>query len=470
MPLPNPFAFDFLPARRGGPSEAGGSAGSPSPTGGDAPEQEPGGLIHRFLRSLQSEETRRGYERDLESFFNPYRLVKGKERITEKDLQKVTREEIMCFLYEQRQYEGYSKNTIRHRATALRSFFKWLEKHGHVEELPFGREEGSTQLMKAALKAGGEDPGTEDPAKKDSGEKDSAEKNPNREAGTSAGQRIPKATDQALENGSEFSMRADPGERALPLETLLLEFEKIPSDLLEISPWIRQAIDAATSSSPEEEQISFSLQDLPMTVYLPFQRLPEVVYWALRFFSQLTEKARQKGRASQLKMLGISHLDGSDEEHLWATVRHFPDEYVSREGPFQRTSQRSGDSQTSGSSQTSGCNTEVWAGIRQTTLRRIESEGPDSRFTKWPVMEMLAALHAQDWILPTPLHRQLQRMVGAPLEQSGQGENRLPNQAWHPAGSEAVWEQVATEVTATLENAFRVGREDTLSLQFRSRS
>jgi len=150
MALPNPFALKYLPVRRGERSEEGGASTPPIGTG--APAEEPGGLLGRFLRSLRSDETRRGYRRCLESFFEPRLRFSDKERITEEHVQKVTRGQILYFLSQQRQRQEYSKNTIRRRATALRSFFTWLEARGHVEELPFGKEEGSTKLMKAALK------------------------------------------------------------------------------------------------------------------------------------------------------------------------------------------------------------------------------------------------------------------------------------------------------------------------------
>lgn len=451
MPLPTPFAFDFLPVRREEPSEtAGGSAGSPSPTGGDAPEQEPGGLIRRFLRSLQSKETRRGYERDLESFFDPYRLVKGTGRITERDLRNVTREEILHFLGRERQHEGYSKNTIRHRATALRSFFRWLEKHGHVWELPFGREEGSSQLMKAALKAAGEGP---------------------RQKGSR--QNRPRKEDPDEKSGF--------GGGAVPLKTLLPRRQRAGSELLEIRHWIRRATGSARfDPSNWEGGGSFSIERAPMMVTLPFRQLPGKICWALKVFRHLAKKARREGRVPQLKVLRIrgpqpfqeGSKDRVEKDLIEIRVWRSPAERFSKEG----ASRTSGKSSTSGRpsagsrSNTSSGDGKLSAGVIHPALEEIKDEGPASRFAKWPVLEALAALYAREWSLPVPLYEQLQRTARAPLEQSRRGENNLPGQEWRPAGSEAARKHVAMEVTAALESAFRFGREETLAVHLRSRS
>jgi hypothetical protein len=416
MPLPNPFALEYLPVRRGAPSEEAG-ASAPLP-GKGAPVAKPGGLLGRFLQSLRSEETRRGYRQCLESFFEPHlrfglaaEIPTGEvpteevateeipteqvaiAEVTEKHVRKVTRGEILCFLINQRHSEGYSKNTIRRRATALRSFYRWLKARGHVEELPFGKEEGSTKLMKAALNAGGDDSGRE-------------------------------RTGPTRLGGGARSHKTFP-----------FQSKEAAGELLEIRPWIPQVIDSVAFAPPDwetfatpsgEKQFPISIQYDSLMFTLSLRQLPAAICWVLRIFCQISEQARQEGRVPKSKFLrvrGPQPLRDDRDGFVEARVRYSPYERISREGA-SRTS--SGDGRIS-------------AVLEHPALQRIRDEGPAPRFAKWPVLRMLAALYGREWSLPDPLCRQLQHMVEDPigreapvgpedpLDPSGQGGGRLPS-------------------------------------------
>lgn len=117
-------------------------------------DPEDGTLLSRFLDALEqsgrSVSTRRNYRRDLELFFRDF-LGKelGTGAVGPEAVRQAGRKEILFFL---RHREGTdSRNTLRRRATALRSFYLWLCAEGLLEESPFEDDEGSTRLLRAAL-------------------------------------------------------------------------------------------------------------------------------------------------------------------------------------------------------------------------------------------------------------------------------------------------------------------------------
>jgi hypothetical protein len=117
-------------------------------------DPEDAGLLFRFLEDLEqkgcSVSTLRNYRRDLELFLRDFL---GKELETgtvgPETVRQAGRKEILFFL---RHREGTdSKNTLRRRATALCSFYRWLCAEGLLKESPFEDEEGNTRLLRAAL-------------------------------------------------------------------------------------------------------------------------------------------------------------------------------------------------------------------------------------------------------------------------------------------------------------------------------
>lgn len=114
-------------------------------------------LLSRFLNRQESESTRQGYRRDLQLFFSEFL---GKEEVTARAASSVSRSDIYLFL----QFRtGRDKDTtVRRRATALLSFFQWLHNEGHLDNPPVQEDEGSGQLVQAALEEASGPPRLED--------------------------------------------------------------------------------------------------------------------------------------------------------------------------------------------------------------------------------------------------------------------------------------------------------------------
>jgi len=87
-------------------------------------------LISKFLRELSSQNTRRAYRSDLDSFFGS-----GKKGLRAAAVREVTRSQIQAHLAGLRS-DGKSVSTRRRRLSALRRFYDWARDHGFVEKNP----------------------------------------------------------------------------------------------------------------------------------------------------------------------------------------------------------------------------------------------------------------------------------------------------------------------------------------------
>jgi hypothetical protein len=114
-------------------------------------------ILSRFLDRQESESTRQGYRRDLQLFFSEFL---GKEEVTARDASSVSRADIYLFL----QFRtGQDKDTtVRRRATALLSCFRWLHNEGHLDNPPIEVDKGSGQVIQAALEEASGPPHLED--------------------------------------------------------------------------------------------------------------------------------------------------------------------------------------------------------------------------------------------------------------------------------------------------------------------
>jgi len=119
-------------------------SGDPAPISSEESPRE-GSLISRFLNQLQSNSTRRVYRKGLEYFFEDFL---GEEEVSLETARRTDRDDILFFLHHR--MKSRSENTVRTRATALRSFFLWLREEGHLGEIPVRKEGGSSRLVQAA--------------------------------------------------------------------------------------------------------------------------------------------------------------------------------------------------------------------------------------------------------------------------------------------------------------------------------
>jgi len=110
-------------------------------------DPEDTGPLSRFLNQLPAEPTRQGYRRDLEVFFEEFL---GREKPSLEAARAADRDDLLLFL-QYREGEDAS-STLRRRATALASFYRWLQGQDLLEEIPFKEGEGGKKAIQAARK------------------------------------------------------------------------------------------------------------------------------------------------------------------------------------------------------------------------------------------------------------------------------------------------------------------------------
>ena len=122
----------------------------PADTGDtDTDHPEDAGRVSRFLNQLENDRTRRAYRRDLEVFFEEFL---GKEAPSLQAARLASRSDLLLFFQHRRSEGKDSGNTLRRRATALASFYRWLREEGHLETIPFKEGEGGGKAVQAARK------------------------------------------------------------------------------------------------------------------------------------------------------------------------------------------------------------------------------------------------------------------------------------------------------------------------------
>jgi hypothetical protein len=111
---------------------------------GEDPEGE-SGLIRRFTDQYEKKQTRRAYRTDLE---------KLKDFLEERSttLLEAGQEELLQFLWKEDQSVGQS--TVRRRATALNSFFGWLEEEGLRAGPLIEEDQSASSLVETAVDEG----------------------------------------------------------------------------------------------------------------------------------------------------------------------------------------------------------------------------------------------------------------------------------------------------------------------------
>jgi len=115
-------------------------------TQSDGSGAEPG-LIGRFIDQYQKKQTSRAYRTDLEKFEAFLDENRDPAR-----LEDAGRGDVLRFLFEESQSVG--RSTVRRRATALKSFFGWLEGESQRAGRPIGGAENVSELVDSVLENG----------------------------------------------------------------------------------------------------------------------------------------------------------------------------------------------------------------------------------------------------------------------------------------------------------------------------
>lgn len=105
----------------------------------DSAEDAPVGedLIKEFLSTYDRLRTRKSYGHDLRDFF-------GKEKVSSAEAKAVSGERVARYLQEVGREKG--KSALKRRRAAIRSFYKWAGKQGHLPgELVERVDEGLSQ-------------------------------------------------------------------------------------------------------------------------------------------------------------------------------------------------------------------------------------------------------------------------------------------------------------------------------------
>jgi len=115
-------------------------------TKNDDSGEEPG-LIGQFIGQYPKKQTSRAYRTDLQKF--EAFLDENRGSAT---LEDASRRDVLRFLFEESQSVG--RSTLRRRATALKSFFGWLEGEGQRARRPIGEDENVSELVDIVLEKG----------------------------------------------------------------------------------------------------------------------------------------------------------------------------------------------------------------------------------------------------------------------------------------------------------------------------
>lgn len=114
------------------------------------------GLIGRFVGQYPKKQTSRAYRTDLQKF--EAFLDENRGSAT---LEDASRRDVLRFLRAQSQSVG--RSTVRRRATALKSFFAWLEGQGHRDDRPIKEDENVSSLVDAVFEKDPEEDPKKDP-------------------------------------------------------------------------------------------------------------------------------------------------------------------------------------------------------------------------------------------------------------------------------------------------------------------
>jgi hypothetical protein len=120
--------------------------GMPRQTKSNTSGKEPG-VIGRFVDQYEKKQTSRAYRTDLEKF-----EAFLDENRDPAQLEDASRGDVLQFLFEESQ--SVSRSTVRRRATALKSFFGWIEGEGQRDDRPIGEDENVSELVDSVLENG----------------------------------------------------------------------------------------------------------------------------------------------------------------------------------------------------------------------------------------------------------------------------------------------------------------------------
>lgn len=378
------------------------------PMGRDGPDEELG-LIGRFLRQYDNENTRRLYRTDLEKLERFLAESRGTgvhgagESVEARVPEDARREELLQFLRAESTSVG--RATLRRRATALKLFFDWLEAEGHADSRPIGSDESVSSLVDTVLEENSgreENPGREESPVGE--EKSNKEESSNREEDP-GGEEDPKEEDGPSKEENPSEEKNPSGTVGQRKESGKIKTRASSEGPLDIPHWVR----AAAEEKGEEITLSPHGKSVP---------LPEVPGAILQGLSEL---AKWMGDPYWYNYIRLT----SGDEDLTVQIEQSQD-------PLR-----------------------IEVRIEHDVIQRIAGRGPDSLRSYHTVPKRaLWYFRGRGWSMP----RAPYKLVGF----SHAGGVSETDPTWRSTSSDLTGAQfqAAIEVTGALTKAFGIGKEE----------
>jgi hypothetical protein len=402
---------------RKGMSQQTKSDGSGEENSGEKP-----GLIGRFTDQYGKKQTSRAYRTDLQKF--EAFLDENRGSAT---LEDASRRDVLRFLWAESQSVG--RSTLRRRATALKSFFGWLEGKGHRDERPIEEDENVSSWVDAVLE--GDPPAEENggsaeqdrqpPSEKPTTERPTAEKKPTSdeeptgeqptdvEEPTAEGASPGGAENAAPETETDpDKKKSDSGSQAGQNdEHAGGEDTYTPTEgPLDIPHWIR---DAAEGKAEEMVLASYGK-------HIPIAKVPG---------------ALRQGLDKLADWIG-SRLPYYDYMHLVCRGGDLSVKIEYREDPFR-----------------------IVAQIEHPVIERVSERGPDSLRSYHSVPEQaLRYFRGRSWRMPPAVYELID------LSHTGGRPEKRPTWTSTSPGSTQARYQTAVEVTGALTKAFGLEKDE----------
>lgn len=363
-----------------------------APSTGSAP---PGDLISVFLNRYESDQTRRAYRHDLEGFF-------GEETAGLADARAASTEEILTHL--RNEAESVGRQTLRRRATTLKSFFEWLAEEGKLQRSPFPEADSTRSLIDRLLNKGedGQKEGASNQRSPAEPEEAGPIDAPSPVESSSTRETFPVENSSTRET---FSKEDSPsaGNASPDDSSTKEERPKIPA-------WIRRAAEAEIKGEPR----------VHAGTRVPLPKAPQAIRYALSELSGRAERRRYYSRSERCKVSG-GRFEPSVEIEL------LPEEDV------------------------------IEATIDYRKLQEIaRHDAGGLGIGEGIPFEAIEYLHGRGWALPKLVLKQIRKRP--PMDEDCPEED--PKQRWPRAGEEATWREVAQEVVAVFAVALEMEKAE----------
>ncbi|WP_162899750.1 site-specific integrase [Salinibacter ruber] len=421
--------------------------------------EEPG-LIGRFIDQYGKKQTSRAYRTDLEKF--EAFLNENRASAT---LKVASRRDVRQFLQAERQ--SVSRSTVRRRATALKSFFAWLEGEGHRDDRPIKEDENVSSLVDAVFEEGPEeDPKEDPPAEENCGPAEQGR--PGRPGGPTTEKKLtsdeePSSTEEPRSTEEPTNEKPAEGEEPTEEEPTGRDDRPVgdpsPGEAENADPehgtvpdeqksGFQKSAPGDQASQDEEEDESTSGEE---ETYTPTEGPLDIPHWIRDAAEEKADNPLLRaGTHIQLTEVPGALRYGLGELSEWTDSRSGPDyiRITCEGGDLVVKIQFREDSSRAKSAR-------IEAQIEHRLLERIVERGADSLRSYHSVPEQaLRYFRGRSWRMPPEVYELID------LSHTGGRPEKRPTWTSTSPGSTQARYQTAVEVTSALTKAFGLEKDE----------